>query len=44
MKKAEPIHFCNTCRHADNPSDEEPCKSCVPAKFGGKDKWEDAKK
>lgn len=44
MKEKEQIHFCNTCKHNDKPSSAEPCKSCVPAKFGGKDKWEDAKK
>lgn len=40
MKEKEQIHFCNTCRHSDKQPTEEPCKSCVPAKFGGKDKWE----
>lgn len=43
MKEKEQIHFCNTCKHNDKPSSAEPCKSCVPAKFGGKDKWEEKK-
>ena len=34
------VHYCNTCKHIQKPMTAEPCKDCVPAKFGGPDRWE----
>ena len=40
QNKQEPVHYCNTCKHIQKPMTAEPCKDCVPAKFGGPDRWE----
>lgn len=38
--RASQKHLCNTCKHSDKSYAEEPCKSCVPEKLGGPDRWE----